>query len=262
MRRYLQLFGLFVRSSLLTRLEYRAEFVIGLFQSLFWSALVIASVLVFFQYAPQIGGWRWEEALLVIGLFRFFQGVIEGALRPNSTRLVEHIGKGTFDFILLKPADSQFSASLRELNIPALLDCPTGLIIVLYGLVRIGRVPSALELLLFGLLLVSGLLIAYAIWMLLVTTAFWLVRIENIAELLSIIYETGRFPVNAFSPPVQALLTFVVPIAFLTTFPAAALTGRLTLGVLLAAPLLAALLLVASRLFWRRALRAYSGAGG
>jgi ABC-2 type transport system permease protein len=262
MRRYLALFGLFVRSSLLTRLEYRAEFAIGLAQSIFWSLIVIASVLVFFQYTPTIGGWRWEEVLIVVGLFRFFQGVLEGALRPNATRLVEHIAKGTFDFILLKPIDSQFTASLREMNIPALLDCPTGIALIVYGLVRLGRVPSAGEALLFLLLLASGLLIAYALWMLLVTTAFWLVRVDNISELLAIVYETGRFPVSAFSRPVQNLLTFVVPIAFLTTFPAAALTGRLTLGLALAAPLLAALLLLLSRAYWRFALRAYSGAGG
>ena len=34
--------------------------------------------------------------------------------------------------------------------------------------------------------------------MLLTTTAFWLVRIENVAEVLTAIYETGRFPVSAF----------------------------------------------------------------
>lgn len=259
-RRYMRLLGLFVRSNLLVRLEYRADFAIGLVQSLFWTVVVLASVLVVFRFTPTVGGWRADEALLVVGLFRFFQGILEGVMRPNITRIVEHIGKGTMDFVLLKPVDSQFLASLRELNIAALLDCPTGLLLVGYGLFRLGRVPTPGDLAAFVLLLATGLIIAYALWMLLVTTAFWLVRVENIAELLAIVYDAGRFPVSAYTAPVQALLTVVVPIAFLTTFPAAALAGRLPTPVLLAAPLLAALLLLLSRRFWRVAVRSYSSA--
>jgi ABC-2 type transport system permease protein len=103
-------------------------------------------------------------------------------------------------------------------------------------------------------------LIAYGLWMILVTTAFWLVRVENIAELLTAIYETGRFPVTAFGTGIRIALTFIVPIAFLTTFPAAALLGILDPIYLALAPLIAALLMLASRAFWRFALRSYTSA--
>jgi ABC-2 type transport system permease protein len=102
--------------------------------------------------------------------------------------------------------------------------------------------------------------IAYGLWMLLVTTAFWLVRVENIAELLTAIYDTGRFPVTAFTTVIRITLTFVVPIAFLTTFPSAALLGILEPAYLLLAPLIAAVLLFSSRAFWRHALRSYTSA--
>lgn len=52
----------------------------------------------------------------------------------------------------------------------------------------------------------------------------------------------------------------VLPVAFATTVPAEALTGRLDAQTLLGALALAAGLLVASRLFWRAGVRHYSGA--
>ena len=73
-------------------------------------------------------------------------------------------------------------------------------------------------------------------------------------------YEAGRWPVSLYPGWLRFALTFVVPVAFATTVPAQALTGRLTWQTLLGAVALAAMLLVGSRLFWRFGIRYYSGA--
>lgn len=260
MRRYASLLGLFFRNSLQIALEYRVDFVVSLFQSSFWLVWGVAGTLVFFRFTGTLGGWTLPQALLVVGLFRIFEGVIDGVMRPNITRIVEYIQKGTLDFILLKPVDSQFMASLRQINMIVAPDFLVGAALIGYGLWMQGHVPTPAQALMFVLLMACGALIAYGLWMILVTTAFWLVRVENIAELLTAIYDTGRFPVTAFSTGIRIALTFVVPIAFLTTFPAAALLGILDPIYLALAPLIAALLIFASRAFWRLALRSYTSA--
>ncbi|HMQ32213.1 MAG TPA: ABC-2 family transporter protein [Chloroflexaceae bacterium] len=260
MRRYLALFGLFARNSLQVALEYRADFVVSLFQSSFWLLWGIVGTLVFFRFTGTLGGWTLPQALLVVGLFRIFEGVIDGVMRPNITRIVEYIQKGTLDFVLLKPVDSQFMASLRQLNLMTVPDFLVGFALIAYGLWLQRLLPSAQAVVTFALLMACGLVIAYSLWMLLTTTAFWLVRVENIAEVLTAVYETGRFPVSAFGTALRILLTFVVPIAFMTTFPAAALLGTLEPLYLGLAPLMAAALLLASRGFWRFALRSYTSA--
>ena len=260
MKRYLALFALFARSSLQTALEYRANFVVSALQSSFWLVWGVVGTLIFFRFSGTIGGWGFEQVLLVVGMFRLMEGLIDGLLRPNITRIVEHIQKGTLDFILLKPVDSQFMASLREINLRTLPDIVVGLGLIVYGLVALGRPPSAVAVLTFVLLVGCAMVMVYGLWMLLITTAFWFVRVENVAELFSAVYETGRFPVSTFSGPVRAALTFIVPIAFLTTFPAAALLGLLEPRYLALAPALAAGLFVASRAFWRVALRSYTSA--
>jgi ABC-2 type transport system permease protein len=59
---------------------------------------------------------------------------------------------------------------------------------------------------------------------------------------------------------VRALLTFVVPIAFVTTVPASVLLGRLGGEFALYAAGVAAILFTTSVLFWRFAVRHYSSA--
>lgn len=260
MRRYLTLFNLFVRNSFQVALEYRADFLVSLLQSAFWLIWGVAGTLIFFRFTGTLGGWTLPQVLVVVGMFRIFEGVIDGIMRPNITRIVEYVQKGTLDFILLKPVDSQFMASLRQINLITVPDFLVGAMLIAYGVSAQGIVPSFADLAAFVFLIICGTVIAYGLWMLLVTTAFWLVRIENIAELLTAVYDTGRFPVSAFSTAIRITLTFVIPIAFLTTFPSAALLGILEPIYLLLAPIIAAILLFSSRAFWRFALRSYTSA--
>ena len=85
-------------------------------------------------------------------------------------------------------------------------------------------------------------------------------RVENILTIFQSMYEAGRWPVSLYPGWLRYGLTFVIPVAFATTVPAEALTGRLNWETLIVATALALGLLIASRLFWLVGLRHYSGA--
>ncbi len=108
--------------------------------------------------------------------------------------------------------------------------------------------------------IICGLLLLYAIWFGIVTCSFWLVQLSTIGTLFYSVFETGRYPVSFFPGVVRAVLTFVVPVAFATTFPVDALLGRADLRLLLAGALLAVFGLFATHLFWNYAVRHYSSA--
>ena len=67
-------------------------------------------------------------------------------------------------------------------------------------------------------------------------------------------------PITVYRGPVRVVLTFVVPIAFMTTFPAAALINKLEWVYALIGVALALTLFALSAFFWRFALRSYSSA--
>jgi ABC-2 type transport system permease protein len=73
-------------------------------------------------------------------------------------------------------------------------------------------------------------------------------------------YEAGRWPISLYPGWLRYGLTFIIPIAFATTIPAEALTGRLTWQTLLGALALAIFFFAISRVIWRVGLRRYSGA--
>jgi len=86
------------------------------------------------------------------------------------------------------------------------------------------------------------------------------IKIDNITELFYAFYETGRYPVTIYRGVVRALLTFIIPIAFVTTFPATALLGRLDQSTAWTGVIFAIVFFIASNRFWNFAIRHYSSA--
>jgi ABC-2 type transport system permease protein len=100
----------------------------------------------------------------------------------------------------------------------------------------------------------------YSFWLLLTSSAFWIVRVSEMANLFEGVYAAGRWPVSVYPGWLRNGLTFLVPVAFAVTVPAEALTGRLTPLTLGGAAILAVVLLWLARQVLRLGLRRYSGA--
>jgi ABC-2 type transport system permease protein len=132
--------------------------------------------------------------------------------------------------------------------------------VLAFALVRMGERVGGWEAAVFVLMLIAGGVIIYSFWLILATLSFWFVRVENILVVFQSMYEAGRWPISLYPGWLRYGLTFIIPVAFATTVPAEALTGRLTWVTLVIAVALAVVLFMLSRLCWRAGLRHYSGA--
>lgn len=259
MKRYLRVLALFLSTSLATELEYRINFVLASLSSLGGLAGSIFTLSLFYQHGATLGGWRWEEALVVMGLFTVLQGLTRVLLNANLSRIVEHVRTGTLDFVLLKPIDAQFWLSTRRFSPWGLPDVAFGLGLVAYAAVRLELSP--VDCLLALVPVGFSLMILYSLWYVVATTTIWYVKIYNVTEVLQSVLAAGRFPIQAFPPGVyRFVFTFIVPVALLTTVPAEAMLGRAPLSHLGLALVFAVGLFGLSRAFWRFALRSYTSA--
>jgi ABC-2 type transport system permease protein len=259
-KRHLRILGVYYRAALLAQMEYRANFGSSFVLSLMWPLWVISLLLVFFYHSPDLGGWSFNEALLVLGLYDIFIGLQETILAPNIVQVTEHIQKGTLDFVLLKPANGQMLATITACNLLRMSDVLIGFGLIGIGLFRMGHMPTLMQATTFAVMIPAGMVTVYSIWLLLTTLAFWFVRVENFGELFYAFYETGRFPVTIYKRWLRLVLTYVVPIAFLTTFPASTLLGKLSPPFVIGSIAIAVILFYISSLFWRYAIRFYSSA--
>ncbi|MGZ4133560.1 MAG: ABC transporter permease [Tumebacillaceae bacterium] len=258
--RYPKLLFLWWQLSLNEEMEYRSNFfanVLNTLSSVFFSLLTLQ---VFFMQTSDIGGWSFDQVLVLLGIYNALDGVVEMILRPNIGRIVQHIRKGTLDLILTKPVDTQFYISFRHIVFWPITDVLLGFGMIGYAAVKLGITLTVGNLLWFLLMFAAALVTLYAIWMLLMTMSFWFVKVENLTFLFSSLFETSRFPVQVYKGWLRKMLTFLFPVAVLTTFPAAAFVGKLSGWETLVSIVMATVLFTGARLFWRKALRYYSSA--
>jgi ABC-2 type transport system permease protein len=265
---HLRLFWLFARTSVQNDTEYRADFFAQVLVTLLGIGTQLTAVWVIFRQTPNLAGWSLPQVLALLGVYNFMYGFIGALIAPNMRQVLEDVRQGTLDFALLKPVNSQFLVSVRQFVIWRLTDILLGLALAVYASVQIASHPgtggsspfSLHQALLFPLMLVCGAVIVYSFWLILATTSFWFIRIENIEMIFWNIFEAGRYPIDVYPLYIRRFLTFGVPLAFITTFPARALGGALETPTVFLAVLLAAAMAAVSAWFWRMGLRRYGSA--
>ena len=258
--KYLRLFGVQLRTSLALGMQYRLDFLIEGAVSVFWLGVTLIPLLVVFGKRPSVSGWSLDEALVVTGFFVLLKGVLEGAITPSLLSVVEHIRKGTLDFVLLKPADAQFLVSTTRLQPWSLIDVFGGVFVIGIAFARLGQTPGPLQVLAGTALLASAVLVLYSIWILVVSMAFFVVRVDNLSYLFTSLFDAARWPISVFRGPVRLVFTFVLPLAVMTTYPAMALLGTLESHVFLGSAGGAVVFAVFARQVWKQAIRRYTSA--
>ena len=258
--RYAGLFRVQMRMATLAAMQYRVDFVVRGLIAVLWSALTLIPLVVVFGVRRQVAGWSFEEALVVVGWFTLLRAVLEGAVSPSLTAVVEHVRKGTLDFVLLKPADAQFLVSTAKFEPWRVMDLAGAGGVLVFAFHRLGHPPRVQAVLLAAVLLLVAVLVLYALWILVVSAAFWVVKVDNLSYLFGSLFDAGRWPIAIFRGALWFAFTFIFPLALMTSYPAMALLDRLDARTAVAAVAGGLAFASVARLVWRRALGFYTSA--
>ena len=251
--------GPLVRVALMNAMQYRASFLVELLVGAAGSVGIVLPLVFVYEQASDVAGWSFHEALLVTAFFLVLQGLVAGLVEPNLGAVVDGVRTGQLDFLLLKPADAQLLASIQRASPAHVWDVLAGLGVGAWALSALPT-PTLAQSGTSIVLLIAGLCAMYGLWVLVVCTSFWFVRVNNLRYLLGAVLDAGRWPVSVYRGWVRTFLTVVIPVAVVTSYPALALLGRMDARLALEAVAVAVGMLGVSRLAWRRALRFYTSA--
>lgn len=260
MTRYLHLLSIQLRTSLSLAMQYRADFMIDGVISIFWTITALVPIFVVYSERVTVAGWSFGAALLVVGWFTALQGVLEGAINPSLATVVEQIRQGTLDFTLLKPADAQFLVSTARFLPWRMTNAISALAIFGFAFHQLGTWPTGLGVLSALLLFANAIVLLYAMWIVTISAAFYVVRVDNLSYLFGAIFDAARWPSSVFRGAMHFVFTFVIPLTLMTTYPAEALLGRISLTTLASALIGGVLAFLLSRRLWLRSIGRYTSA--
>lgn len=215
-----------------------------------------AYIVAIFTHTTSLGGYTLAQTVLFFLTYNvvditaqvFFRGIY-GARRA--------VQDGDLDYYLIQPCPPLVRLAASTVDF---LDVATLVpVLALLGLTctRLGPI-SPLELAAYGLLLVNGVLIALAIHIAVAAIAVRTQELENTIWIYRDMMFMGKFPADIYGPAARAALTFVVPIAVMTTFPAKALLGLLSPAWTLYSFALCGALMGSALWYWRDCVRHYT----
>ena len=88
---------LHLRVGVMNEMQYRANFVVQLFQSLVAVATGLVVLSLIFDRTDQLDGWTRPQLLVVMGVFTLVGGIVGFVIEPNMGRVMMDIRQGTFE---------------------------------------------------------------------------------------------------------------------------------------------------------------------
>ncbi|GIV96366.1 MAG: hypothetical protein KatS3mg057_1023 [Herpetosiphonaceae bacterium] len=145
---------------------------------------------------------------------------------------------GRFDYTLLKPVQTQFLVSFQRWSLWSMIDLLLSMIVLGAGIRQLSAQLTQAAIGTFVLNLMVSMIILYSLSLLLTSATFWFQGIPLLGAFISF-FQLSRYPVGIYPGWLKLVLTWVLPVGFVTTVPVEMLTRQASVYILVLGGLLA-----------------------
>src|SRR6266550_1487694 len=137
MRRYIEIYSIMLRNSLIREMSFKANFLLWMIVEILW----FCGQIVFGQ-VDHIGDWTKWEVVLLVGTHQIIAQLFQALFFVNVANIPELVRTGKLDSLLVLPIDSQFAVSTKQFGLDSVLNAILGAIVVIVALTKLQVTPS------------------------------------------------------------------------------------------------------------------------
>lgn len=219
---YRRLIGARIRA----QMQYRTSFCLMTLVSVVVTGSDLLAILILFSYFGELAGWRAGEVALLYGLAMISFGLSE-MLAAGFDLFPQAVQQGEFDRVLLRPVSTFVQVLAADFQLRRLGRVAQGGLAMTLAVTWIPLTWTPLKLLYLVLVLCSGVVMFSSLLVLGAVLCFWTVQSVEIVN--TVTYggtEMASYPLPIYHELLQRFFTFVVPLAFISYFPALYLLDR------------------------------------
>jgi len=249
-----------IRYSTVREMMFKTNFLLWIIVDLAWFGLHLSFIQFLYLQVNTVAGWTKWEMVLLVSTNMLVQQIFQTFLMINLSKLPELIRNGKLDYFLAQPAPVQFLVSTRNFEPGSVVDTVAAMIVCLVAIAHLNMRFSPMGLLIFPALVAFGVLIHYAMLLILMSLAFWMTRAQGFINAYYNVFQIARLPREAFSGITRILFTWTMPLLLIANVPARTLLYGLNASDLAGMALATALLLGLSTAVFQAGLRRYGSA--
>ncbi len=219
MRRYLSIYALLARNSLIREMNFKANFVLWMFVELLWFGGQLAFIEVLYGQVDSIAGWTKWQVVALVGSHQIVSQIFQGLFYVNLSHLPDLVRTGRLDLLLTQPIDAQFAVSTKQVSFDSLLNALVSVGIVTFALIKLGIVPGLGKIALALATIGFGVAVHYAVLFSLSCISFWSIRAGFISGYFNL-FMIGRFPEAVFRGVFRFIFTWLIPVIWVSNVPA------------------------------------------
>lgn len=259
---YVKLYPYFVLLNVKARMSYKGDFIIGFIAAILVQSLGAVFMRTLFSGVHEVSGWNLDQMMIVYGMSVMSLGLSE-FLFAGTWSITDYVQHGELDRLLLRPVSTIFSILSADVTLHGLGSLFLGLVVCIAAIAR-QRIFLSIGMILFWLVAtVCGSLIFFSMNMLMASLAFWMTDSQCAMMVVQNISDFGKYPVVIYDKWLRVFVSYVIPFAFTSYFPAVFLLNMNSKAIYWLGPVIAAMICLAiATAFWRFALRKYQSAGG
>jgi ABC-2 type transport system permease protein len=260
--RYISILGHYFLQYLKSRMAYQGDFFIAIFASFSATLASFGFIYILFHRVSSLQGWRFEELMFIYG----FSLTALGFFNVLSLNLYEfgerYIIEGRFDQVLLRPLHSLFQVLFEAFRIESLQEVVTGTVLMAYAAMKLKLEFSLLELALLPVMVLCGVIIYVSVFIMLTSVSFWFEDRIGITPPVYNMIPFGRYPTSIYNLFLQFLLSWIIPFAFASFYPATFFLKRMEYWYFFCmAPVMAVLFGGLALLVWHFGVKNYQSVG-
>ena len=207
-----------IRIHLLTILEYPASIAGWALSNPIQFVVGFATIQFVVARFGTINGWGYEQLAFLYGI-----AVISHALSMiffvQGWFMGYYVIEGDFDRYLLCPMSVLYQFFFNNFNIIGITDLIPGICVFTYGCVKVGFHWSILAVFELLALIIGATLIRGGIYMMLGTLSFWTKSTNEFSGFTQEFFDkTTMYPLTMYPRALQFILTFLIPIAWVSFY--------------------------------------------
>lgn len=259
--KHIFIYFIIVKNCVISYLEYRANLFANLTMEIVFLISKLLYVAFFFNSGIKISGMSPDEIMMFIGTFVIMTGIYVGFFGMNFYAFPELIRTGAMDMYITKPVSLQFISTLRHFNfVVPIPNTIAGVIMVALAWRRLGIPVGFVNIAGYILIIASATVVTYSVFLLPQLLSFWTVKSQALTEIADKCWDFNNMPMNIYKKWMQRFGIFILPIFFVTNFPAMFVLGKLNAVYLIWAFAAPFVFVVISRLAWNVAIKNYTSA--
>ncbi len=168
---------------------------------------------------------------------------------------------GEFDTILVKPYHPFLRILVGGVDLLDLLILIPYICLAIFFAAKLGAI-TFMSITLYFILIANAMLIATAFHIGVLAFGILTTEVNQPLWIYRDLSTMGRFPFEIYKEPLRGILTFVIPIGIMMSFPPRALFGLLSPLLIIYALFISCILFLVALYFWHFALKRYQSLGG